>query len=116
MTKHNRKAQETFLTQAQTRHQRQYTSPRSTPVTAGDAAVHRHAPLPSNRLAEVVDVFEADAGTGECEHGFVDVGAAGVSAWEVAVGVQPGDRSLGCTTPGETHRRPARTPRTRPTD
>jgi hypothetical protein len=41
-----------------------------------------------------VDVFEADVGAGEGEHGFVDVGAAGVSAGEVAVGVQPGDRSL----------------------
>jgi hypothetical protein len=42
----------------------------------------------------VVDVFEADVGAGEGEHGFVDVGAVGVSAGEVAVGVQPGDRSL----------------------
>jgi hypothetical protein len=42
----------------------------------------------------VVDLFEADAGAGEGEHGFVDVGAAGVSVGEVAVGVQPGDRAL----------------------
>ena len=42
----------------------------------------------------MVDLFEADLGAGECEHGFVDVGAAGVTAGEVAVGVQPGDRAL----------------------
>lgn len=46
------------------------------------------------RLTKVVDLFEADAGAGEGEHGFVDVGAAGVSAGEVAVGVQPGDGAL----------------------
>jgi hypothetical protein len=32
-------------------------------------------------------LFEADAGAGEGEHGFVDVGAAGVAAGEVAVSV-----------------------------
>jgi hypothetical protein len=42
----------------------------------------------------VLGLFEAYAGAGEGEHGFVDVGSAGVSAGEVAVGVQPGDRSL----------------------
>jgi hypothetical protein len=41
-----------------------------------------------------VDLFEADVGAGEGEHGFVDVGAACVAAGEVAVGVQPGDRAL----------------------
>lgn len=46
------------------------------------------------RLTKVLDLFEAYAGAGEGEHGFVDVGSAGVAACEVAVGVQPGDRAL----------------------
>ncbi len=39
------------------------------------------------RLTKVLELFEAYACAGEGEHGFVDVGAAGVSAREVAVGV-----------------------------
>lgn len=42
----------------------------------------------------MLDLFEAYAGAGEGEHGFVDVGSAGVTACEVTVGVQPGDRAL----------------------
>ncbi len=43
--------------------------------------------LLEERLTKVLELFEAYACAGEGEHGFVDVGAAGVSAREVAVGV-----------------------------
>ena len=46
------------------------------------------------RLTKALYLFVADAGAGEREHGFVDVGATGMSSGEVAVGMQPGDRAL----------------------